>query len=94
MNKKFPLALDKSLAKKYKVPKEYIAPDTKKSSELGKDHHLYDRIICKKEAVNWWIENAELPSESTLEIINLLYALPRKMPSEYYNINWKDSRIK
>lgn len=44
--------------------------------------------LQKKECINWWINNASLPSEELLAVIDVVCRKHRKSVSDYYNIDW------
>lgn len=58
------------------------------------DKDIVDRVLCKKEAADWWVCRAPIPSEDFVKMINILFKMPRKQVMDYYAYNWKDSRIK
>jgi len=82
---KYPISVDKAKARRYKVPNKFLAPIN--------DAHQYGRQLCKIEAVSWWVENAESPSEDLRNLIRLLYSQHSKDVSDYYGINWAATNI-
>jgi hypothetical protein len=55
--------------------------------------HYHAKILCKNEAINWWIEQSEIPSSETKEVTDDLKQ-HRNKTAAYYGINWAKSRIR
>ncbi|CAG4969281.1 unnamed protein product [Colias eurytheme] len=89
MNSKYPLAINKDLARKYKIPSEYICP-----GKQGEDAHRHKLVLAKKDCIEWWINSSPLPSNDEREIIDILLTEGRKQVQTYYSVKWKGSRIK
>nr|QMP82327.1 polymerase PB2 [Coleopteran orthomyxo-related virus OKIAV184] len=94
MNKKYPLSIDRELSKKYKVPSRFLQNAKCESSRWEEDMHISGRILCKKEAVDWWIEEAVLPNEDTKRVVQILYESHEKAVELFFSINWRLCRIK
>lgn len=93
MNRKYSLAIDTKLAKENKIPKRFLDCGSNGNSGVN-DMHSHGRVLCKKEAIEWWINESKVPDQDTKEIINILYASSRKNVKDYYNIDWPNSKIK
>ncbi|RZF32581.1 hypothetical protein LSTR_LSTR016046 [Laodelphax striatellus] len=83
--KKIPTHIDKTKAIKYKIPSEYLAQQ--------KDNHNRERVLCKVEAVSWWLHSAPIPDEEQQKVIDVLYKTHRKEVSSYMSVNWKEGRL-
>lgn len=81
---KYPLSVDISLAKKHGVPEDLMC--IKK-----KDTHQHGRVLAKMEIVDWWVSNSPLPSESGIEVVDILREHPRKEARYYSEINFEES---
>lgn len=79
MAKKYPISLNREKAIKYGVPSNLLGP---------MDTHLHGRVSAKKECIDWWINNAEVPKEELLEVIKVVCRKHIKSVMDYYNINW------
>lgn len=72
MNTKYPISIHKEMAIKYKIPRSMmpiVGPG---------DTHKHDRVRCKKDAVEWWIGNSELPDEELSKTIDIIRKQTRK----------------
>lgn len=86
---KYPISVDKEIVIKSGVPNKYYY----KNHSIQDDTHYHGRVLCKKEAVDWWITNSTIPDEDTIESISILTASTKKDVSLYNSINWSESRI-
>jgi len=89
MGLKYPITLDKERAVKYGVPSIYLA-----KGKQGEDKHTHGRILCKKEAIDWWVERSDIPSKEVQASIDILYRQSKEEVDRYYGIDWSESRIK
>nr|DBA44333.1 TPA_asm: polymerase PB2 [Cotesiavirus orthomyxi] len=89
INTKYPITVSRAGLTKYPFLGEYVCPDERRKEDV----HQHGRVLCRKEAVDKWIEVAESPNESLIGVINILYKQPRKDVDDYYNIDWGKSRI-
>lgn len=87
---KFPIALDRNKAVRYRVPEQLLGL---KDGKFIADTHMHGRILGKKEAIDWWVENSELPTDGQTEAINILYRQHRKEVNDFINMNWSQTRI-
>jgi hypothetical protein len=62
---KYPISVDRSKAIEHKIPIKFLCP-TKHNRE---DHHTHDRILCRKEAIDWWVSESEVPNERVKEVM-------------------------
>lgn len=86
MSQKYPITIDVEKAKQYKVPETlYLNFD---------DKHIAGRVLCKKEAVDWWVDKAPMPKDDFLGMIDILFQIPRSQVEDYYCLNWKQAGIK
>nr|QMP82396.1 polymerase PB2 [Coleopteran orthomyxo-related virus OKIAV158] len=90
MSQKYPISIDKTRAEMSKIPHAFLGV---KDGKYIYDSHRHNRILCKKEAIEWWIENSNLPSDKTIKVIDILFQTPRKDVEAYYNVEWKSVRI-
>lgn len=88
MGLKYPIVIDKEKAKEYGVPSKYMLEGK------GEDYQIHGRVLCKKEVIDWWVENSELPNEDIIKVIDTLYKNSRHEVSTYYSVKWERSRIK
>lgn len=86
MCRKFPITAKKKQVEEYKIPIQLLSNQT--------DNHNRDRILCKKEAVDWWVEEAPLPTEEQMKVIDVLYKFPRKEVSDYFGIDWRNGSLR
>ncbi|KAK4887479.1 hypothetical protein RN001_003750 [Aquatica leii] len=89
LNKKYPLSVSKTSARKYRMPKNLFPLE--KESKDGK--HKHNRTLCKLEAIEWWVDKSEVPSQDVIDTINVLMKEPRKEVKKYYEISWAGSRV-
>nr|QED21505.1 PB2 [Lestrade virus] len=87
---KYPLSIDREKAKKYNIPKEFLQSEG--ASEVRDMHHA-SRILCKKEAIDWWVDESPLPDDSIKAVIDILFRMPREEVKKYYSIEWQSIRI-
>lgn len=86
---KYPLSIDKELAKKYKIP-NHMFP----SNSFGrKDFHKHNRVLAKMEAINWWIQEGPPATESTRSICDILLDQSRQECKRFYNTDWEEATI-
>lgn len=86
MTQKYPLNIDKEKATRYSVPMHFLARRGERSIT---DTHTHGRVLCKKVAVDWWVEQSPLPEKSTQAVIDLLFYACREDAKKYYSIKWK-----
>lgn len=89
MSLKYPLSIDREKAIACSLPRQYYLMNNRESEYT----HYHGRILCKKEVIEWWINEAEEPGEDTIKVIDILMSQHRKEVSSYYNINWRNVRI-
>lgn len=89
MNSKYPIAINKVSAKKYKVPSEYICP-----GRSGEDAHNHKLVLAKSEAIQWWMSQSEVPTEDNIKVSDILLKDSREECNKFYKINWGSSSIK
>lgn len=87
MSTKYPLSVDISLAKKHGVPEDLMCV-------TKKDTHQHGRVLAKMEIVDWWVSNSPLPSESSIEVIDILREHPRREAKYYSEINFEESQVR
>lgn len=92
LNQKYPLALLRNEAIKYKIPKALLAPSHTGSE--NEDSHRGGRVLAKLSAIDWWINKSEEPDEKLVRLANVLFASSDQQVSEYYEANWNSARIK
>nr|QMP82116.1 polymerase PB2 [Hymenopteran orthomyxo-related virus OKIAV173] len=90
MSTKFPLSIDKEKAILARMPNKYL---NVREGVIGDTHH-HGRILCKKEAIEWWITKSEVPTKETQDVIDILMKQHRKEVSDYYSMNWLKASIK
>lgn len=56
MTQKYPLSVKRTKIKKYSLPKEFFP------SKPVDDTHRHDRVLCRKEAVDYWAGVSAIPS--------------------------------
>nr|APG77877.1 polymerase PB2 [Jingshan Fly Virus 1]APG77899.1 PA [Jingshan Fly Virus 1] len=81
---KFPISVDVEKARKIEMPKELLS---------SPDAHQYGRVMCKLEAIEWYLEKAEIPSEDVKKAIDVLYHNKRIEVSQYFSFNWRKATI-
>ncbi|KAG5871347.1 hypothetical protein JTB14_019744 [Gonioctena quinquepunctata] len=89
MGLKYPISVDTTKATKYKIPPEFLCKE-----EDSEDRHIHGRTLCKKEAIDWWVENSDIPTDNVMQVINILYKSARAETKKYYDINWEEARIR
>lgn len=89
MGLKFPITVDTQKALECDMPREFLWQGKK-----GEDYHTHGRTLCKKEAVDWWVEKIEVPGEDVVRVIDLLYTNSRYEVHCYKSVAWGNSRIK
>lgn len=88
MTQKYPISVRRTQAKKYSLPYEFFPP------KPIDDVHRHDRVLCKKEAVDFWAGASPLPSEDETEAIDIIYKPFRDEVKMYYDINWDLTFVK
>lgn len=76
-------------AKEYDIPLRYMM-----KGKGGEDKHTHGRVLCKKEALDWWVEESQVPDDNLRRAIDLLYKQPREEVKRYYSIDWHSAAIK
>nr|AVR52568.1 PB2 [Photinus pyralis orthomyxo-like virus 1] len=94
LSQKYPITVDSQRYKEYKVPNEYIYKRGRKNEEEVDDSHRHNRVLCKKEAVDWWVSASPVPEPDTVALINILFEQPRKEVKDYYSMRWGDTRVR
>nr|QPL15313.1 polymerase PB2 [Hymenopteran orthomyxo-related virus OKIAV175] len=89
MSMKYPLSVDREKLLKSGMPSNYYLVE----NQSIEDTHFHGRILCKKEAIEWWIGKSEEPKKDTLDVINILLKQHRKEVSSYYDIPWQSVHI-
>ncbi|CAH0562840.1 unnamed protein product [Brassicogethes aeneus] len=89
---KYPISVSRDKIADYEIPTSFLQDDAK--GRRVEDAHIHGRILCKKEAIDWWISNSELPSKEVVKTIDIFYDLPRKEVKDYYSIKWENTRVK
>lgn len=92
LSRKFPISIDRSKAAKFKVPISLLHIANKKQVE---DMHEHDRILYKKEVIDWWVSRSPLPNQDSItsNAIDIIYRQPRADSEAYYGIRWFESAI-
>nr|QPZ88430.1 putative polymerase PB2 [Soybean thrips quaranja-like virus 1] len=85
MSLKYPISIDRAKAKQYGVPETYL--DSKE------DMHYHGRILCKKEAIDWWVDYSPDLTEGQKHAIDILMEGHRDEVKSYYSIDWSQGRI-
>lgn len=83
INQKYPISVKRSVAKSTKLPTRFLQDEGRTL-----DMHDRSRILCKLEAIDWWIDVSPLPNELTIDTINLLYKKHKDEAKLYYSIDW------
>uniref|UniRef100_A0AAT9J9Q7 Polymerase PB2 n=1 Tax=Blattella germanica orthomyxovirus 1 TaxID=3133491 RepID=A0AAT9J9Q7_9ORTO len=91
MASKYPITVDKTKCDKYKIPSRFMH---ERDEDIIADTRKHDRVLCKKEAIDWWIDNAEVPKEGLLGVINTLYKEPREQVRLYLKIDWSKTELR
>lgn len=86
LSRKFPISLNTAKARKHRAPPEFL------SNAL--DNHRRERTLARLDAIDWWVTQAPLPSTEHQNLIDVLYAFPRKEVKDYMSINWQDTRVR
>lgn len=86
---KYPLSIDKELAKKYKVPNHMFPLN----SFNRKDFHKHNRVLAKMETINWWIEEGPPATESTKSVCDILLNQSRQECRRFYNTDWTEASV-
>lgn len=89
MRLKYPISIKKEKAMSYSLPTNMLF-----LGREGEDKHTHGRILCKKEAINWWVTKSRVPDENIVQAIRILYGPLEKEVEAYFSINWRDARIK
>lgn len=84
ISEKYPISIDAEKARLARVPSEFLGP---------KDTHRHGRIICKKEAITWFINESEPPGEGVRKAMDVLYQTQRRLYSDYSAWDWSMARI-
>lgn len=84
--KKCPISIDKRKAIKFQIPKQFTCNTS--------DNHNISRVLCKKEAVDWWVIHAPFLSPEQIQVIDALYDLHRREAQSYFCVNWKEGTIR
>lgn len=90
MGQKYPISLDKHRAKQFGIPLDFFPPRASQGRADTRDH---SRILCKKEAIDWWVSRSPLPSQDAMKVINILFKQPRLEAQSFYNIEFKTVRL-
>jgi hypothetical protein len=85
LSQKYPLSVDVEKTKKYKVPLQYLL--TKNGKPVW-DTHNTGRVLCKKEAIEWWMDKSEMPTQELINVIDILYRHHRGETEKYYSSDW------
>ncbi|URQ09140.1 replicase PB2 [Halyomorpha halys orthomyxo-like virus 1] len=85
INTKFPITVDRFKARAFGVPESLLGPD---------DAHRYGRRICKKEVVDWFLDNVPAPGPEMKQVIDTLFEKPRKDVERFFAVKWRSAKIK
>lgn len=89
MGLKYPISVEIKKARDYKIPVYLLM-----KGKDGEDKHTHGRVLCKKEAVDWWVAESRIPSENVQAAIRVLYDQCTKEVERYFSIKWEDAKIK
>jgi len=90
ITQKYPISIDVRMAQKYNVPKDLLCV---RNDKPVKDSRIHDRVLCKKEAVDWWVCQSNLPDKPTVDLINLIFKPHYKEVTKYYDMEWPIIRV-
>nr|AYP67574.1 PB2 [Old quarry swamp virus] len=89
MSLKYPLSIDKDKAVEHHMPTRFFPKDPR----AREDTHYHGRILCSLKAVEWWVNQSQVPNEGTQEVIDILMEQPRKEVATYSGINWGETSV-
>uniref|UniRef100_A0AAT9JA19 Polymerase PB2 n=1 Tax=Cryptocercus meridianus orthomyxovirus 2 TaxID=3133493 RepID=A0AAT9JA19_9ORTO len=81
---KYPLSVDIERASKVGLPREFL---------YLKDAHQHGRVLCKLEAVDWYLNNSKAPTNDIKKAIDILFETKRNQVKFYYSFDWSRARI-
>nr|QRW42440.1 MAG: polymerase PB2 [Wuhan Mosquito Virus 6] len=85
ISEEYPISVNLERAKECGMP----------SNLLGRrDTHSFGRVVCKKEAIDWFIDNSEVPAEELKSAIDVIYRTQRRMAEDYYRHDWERAHVK
>nr|QYW05796.1 MAG: polymerase PB2 [Orthomyxoviridae sp.] len=82
---KYPISVDVERARDINMPTHFLH---------DADAHQHGRVLCKLEAVEWYINNATLPSENIKKAIDVLYEGKREQVRFFYSFNWESAHVR
>nr|APG77881.1 polymerase PB2 [Hubei earwig virus 1] len=85
---KFPITVDVEKARASSLPGYFIKPKDEK------DMHNHGRVLCKKEAIEWWIERKSDIADKTKRTIDFMLLGGERNVRNYQNLNWRGASIK
>nr|UMO75724.1 MAG: polymerase PB2 [Xinjiang sediment orthomyxo-like virus 2] len=84
MSRKYPISVDAEKAREKRMPNEFFSE---------KDCHQYGRVIAKREALTWYMDNAQVPDDETKKAIDILFKEHRDAVVSFNSYDWRNSFV-